>query len=206
MGVALVEGRDLLVHDNIVYMRTTPGLRRVDVIYRRVDDDFLDPLAFRADSHLGVAGLLNAYRAGNVSLANAIGTASPTTRRSTLTFRRSSASTCPRSRSSTTSRPTCCGDPADRKLRARASRLAGGQGGGRVGRLRHARSVRTAPRASARSSAPRSSPIRAISSPSRRWRCRTSPCFIDERDRAAARRPAALRALRRYGHRSSPAG
>ena len=74
MGVALVEGRDLLVHDNIVYMRTTAGLRRVDVIYRRVDDDFLDPLSFRKDSHLGVAGLLNAYRAGNVSLANAIGT------------------------------------------------------------------------------------------------------------------------------------
>ena len=74
MGIALVEGRDLLVHDNVVYMRTTAGLRRVDVIYRRVDDDFLDPLAFRADSHLGVPGLLNAYRAGNVSLANAIGT------------------------------------------------------------------------------------------------------------------------------------
>jgi uncharacterized circularly permuted ATP-grasp superfamily protein len=74
MGVALVEGRDLLVHDNVVYMRTTAGLRRVDVIYRRVDDDFLDPLAFRSDSQLGVAGLLNAYRAGNVSIANAIGT------------------------------------------------------------------------------------------------------------------------------------
>src|SRR5687767_4043762 len=74
MGIPLVEGRDLLVHDNHVYMRTTAGLRRVDVIYRRVDDDFLDPLAFRRDSHLGVAGLLNAYRAGNVSLANAIGT------------------------------------------------------------------------------------------------------------------------------------
>jgi uncharacterized circularly permuted ATP-grasp superfamily protein len=74
MGVPLVEGRDLLVHDNIVYMRTTAGLRRVDVVYRRVDDDFLDPLAFRRDSRLGVAGLLNAYRAGNVSLANAIGT------------------------------------------------------------------------------------------------------------------------------------
>ena len=74
MGVALVEGRDLLTHDNIVYMRTTSGLRRVDVIYRRVDDDFLDPLAFRADSRLGVPGLLNAYRAGNVSLGNAIGT------------------------------------------------------------------------------------------------------------------------------------
>ena len=74
MGIELVEGRDLLVHDNIVYMRTTAGLKRVDVIYRRIDDDFLDPLAFRADSTLGVPGLLNAYRAGNVSLANAIGT------------------------------------------------------------------------------------------------------------------------------------
>ncbi len=74
MGVELVEGRDLLVHDNIVYMRTTPGLQRVDVIYRRVDDDFLDPLAFRRDSSLGVAGLFNAYRAGNVAMANAIGT------------------------------------------------------------------------------------------------------------------------------------
>ncbi len=74
MGVPLVEGRDLLVHDSYVYMRTTSGLRRVDVIYRRVDDDFLDPLAFRSDSRLGVGGLLNAYRAGHVSLANAIGT------------------------------------------------------------------------------------------------------------------------------------
>src|SRR4029079_4360734 len=66
MGIELVEGRDLLVHDNVLYMRTTAGLKRVDVIYRRVDDDFLDPLAFRADSVLGVAGLLNVYRAGNV--------------------------------------------------------------------------------------------------------------------------------------------
>ena len=74
MGVALVEGRDLLVHDNIVYMRTTSGLRRVDVIYRRVDDDFLDPRAFRPDSMLGVPGLFQAYRAGRVTLANAIGT------------------------------------------------------------------------------------------------------------------------------------
>src|SRR3981189_1110932 len=74
MGIELVEGRDLLVHDNIVYMRTTAGLRRVEVIYRRVDDDFLDPLCFPTDSILGVPGLFNAYRAGNVSLANAIGT------------------------------------------------------------------------------------------------------------------------------------
>jgi uncharacterized circularly permuted ATP-grasp superfamily protein len=74
MGIELVEGRDLLVHDNVVYMRTTAGLRRVDVVYRRVDDDFLDPLCFRPDSSLGVPGLFNAYRAGNVTLANAIGT------------------------------------------------------------------------------------------------------------------------------------
>ena len=74
MGIELVEGRDLLVHDNVVYMRTTSGLQRVDVIYRRVDDDFLDPLAFRDDSTLGAAGIFNAYRAGNVVLANALGT------------------------------------------------------------------------------------------------------------------------------------
>src|SRR6202165_1023603 len=74
MGIELVEGRDLLVHDNVVYTRTAAGLRRVDVIYRRVDDDFVDSLCFRADSSLGVPGLFNAYRAGNVALANAIGT------------------------------------------------------------------------------------------------------------------------------------
>ena len=74
MGIELVEGRDLIVHDNFVYMRTTAGIRRVDVIYRRLDDDFIDPLAFRRDSILGVPGLFNAYRAGNVALANAIGT------------------------------------------------------------------------------------------------------------------------------------
>jgi len=74
MGIDLVEGRDLVTHDNVVYMRTTDGLRRVDVIYRRVDDDFSDPLIFRADSALGCAGLFNAYRAGNVTVTNAFGT------------------------------------------------------------------------------------------------------------------------------------
>jgi uncharacterized circularly permuted ATP-grasp superfamily protein len=74
MGVELVEGRDLLVHDNVVYARTTSGLKRIDVIYRRVDDDFIDPLIFRDDSSLGVPGLFNAYRAGNVAIANAPGT------------------------------------------------------------------------------------------------------------------------------------
>ncbi|SON56097.1 hypothetical protein HDIA_2556 [Hartmannibacter diazotrophicus] len=74
LGVELVEGRDLFVKDNVVYMRTTQGPKRVDVIYRRLDDDFLDPLAFRPDSMLGVPGLISAYRAGNVTLANAVGT------------------------------------------------------------------------------------------------------------------------------------
>jgi uncharacterized circularly permuted ATP-grasp superfamily protein len=74
MGIEIVEGRDLVAHHNQIYMRTTRGLQLVDVIYRRLDDDFLDPLAFRKDSILGVPGLLNAYRAGNVVLANAIGT------------------------------------------------------------------------------------------------------------------------------------
>jgi len=74
MGVELVEGQDLFVRDGFVFMRTTQGPRRVDVIYRRVDDDFLDPKAFRPDSTLGCAGLLDVYRAGNVTLSNAIGT------------------------------------------------------------------------------------------------------------------------------------
>ncbi|MEJ7808578.1 MAG: circularly permuted type 2 ATP-grasp protein [Telluria sp.] len=74
MGVELVEGKDLFVNANAVYMRTIRGPCRVDVIYRRMDDDFLDPLAFRSDSALGVPGLLSVYRAGRVTLANAIGT------------------------------------------------------------------------------------------------------------------------------------
>jgi uncharacterized circularly permuted ATP-grasp superfamily protein len=74
MGIELVEGQDLFVRDNYVYMRTTEGPKQVDVIYRRIDDDFLDPLAFRPDSMLGVPGLVSVYRSGNVTLANAIGT------------------------------------------------------------------------------------------------------------------------------------
>ena len=74
MGIELVEGADLLIHDGFVYMRTTSGLQRVDVIYRRIDDEYIDPLHFKPDSTLGVPGLFNAYRAGNITLANAIGT------------------------------------------------------------------------------------------------------------------------------------
>ncbi|MBX3731498.1 MAG: circularly permuted type 2 ATP-grasp protein [Verrucomicrobiae bacterium] len=74
MGIEIVEGRDLVVRDARVYMRTTQGLQPVHVIYRRIDDDFIDPTVFRRDSMLGVPGLVNAYRAGNISLANSIGT------------------------------------------------------------------------------------------------------------------------------------
>jgi uncharacterized circularly permuted ATP-grasp superfamily protein len=74
MGVELVEGADLFVRDGHLYMRTTAGRQRVDVVYRRLDDAYLDPLAFRPDSLLGVPGLLSVYRAGNVALANAMGT------------------------------------------------------------------------------------------------------------------------------------
>jgi uncharacterized circularly permuted ATP-grasp superfamily protein len=74
MGVEIVEGRDLMVRDNFVYMRTTEGPRRVDVIYRRIDDDFLDPIAFNPGSMLGVPGLMSAYKSGNVTISNAIGT------------------------------------------------------------------------------------------------------------------------------------
>jgi uncharacterized circularly permuted ATP-grasp superfamily protein len=73
MGVELVEGADLFVDDNIVFMRTTEGPKRVDVIYRRIDDDYIDPLTFRPDSALGTPGLFNAYRSGNVTLANGVG-------------------------------------------------------------------------------------------------------------------------------------
>ncbi|SEB10343.1 circularly permuted type 2 ATP-grasp protein [Pedobacter hartonius] len=73
MGIELVEGSDLIVEDHKVYMKTTAGLQQVDVIYRRVDDDYLDPLVFNANSMLGVAGLMNAYRRGNVTIVNAIG-------------------------------------------------------------------------------------------------------------------------------------
>jgi uncharacterized circularly permuted ATP-grasp superfamily protein len=74
MGVELVQGSDLVVDDGHVWMRTTKGLERVDVVYRRIDDDFLDPKTFRPDSTLGVAGLMDVYRAGRVALANAPGT------------------------------------------------------------------------------------------------------------------------------------
>ncbi len=87
MGVELVEGQDLVVRNQVVYMRTTRGLQRVDVIYRRVDDDFLDRDVFRPTSTLGCAGLMEAYRAGNVTICNAVERGSRTISRSTPTWR-----------------------------------------------------------------------------------------------------------------------
>jgi uncharacterized circularly permuted ATP-grasp superfamily protein len=73
MGIPLVEGRDLVVDRQKVYMKTTAGLQEVDVVYRRMDDDFIDPLVFRSDSILGVPGIMSAYRKGAVTLVNAVG-------------------------------------------------------------------------------------------------------------------------------------
>ena len=180
MGVPLVEGRDLLVHDNIVYMRTTAGLKRVDVIYRRVDDDFIDPLAFRADSHLGVAGLLNAYRAGNVSLANAIGTGLADDKAlyayipAIIRFYLSEEPIL--SNVETYLLEQSVGSA----VRARASRFARREGGGRVGRLRDARSVRTARRPSATRFAAKiiADPRNFIAQPTLSLSC--APCLLDD--------------------------
>ncbi len=106
MGVELVDGRDLIVHDHTVYLRATTGLEPVHVIYRRIDDDFLDPLAFRPDSALGVTGLADAYRAGRVTLVNAPGVGVADDKVGTASCRTSSATTWARNRSSRTSRPS----------------------------------------------------------------------------------------------------
>jgi uncharacterized circularly permuted ATP-grasp superfamily protein len=106
IGVPLVEGRDLLVEGERVFMKTTTGLERVDVIYRRIDDDFLDPEVFRPESLLGVPGLMRAYRAGNLSLANAVGTGVADDKAVYAYMPRSSDTTWIRIRSSVTSKPT----------------------------------------------------------------------------------------------------
>ena len=138
MGVELVEGRDLFVRDNVVYMRTTEGPQRVDVIYRRVDDEFLDPLAFNPASVLGVPGLLSAYKAGNVTLANALGTG--------VCDDKAIYSYMPEIVKFYLGEEPILEECADLALprargleaRARQSERAGRQGGARLGRLRHA--------------------------------------------------------------------
>ena len=203
MGIEIVEARDLVVHRNRVFIRTTRGMQRVDVIYRRIDDDFLDPLAFRQDSLLGVPGLLNAYRAGNVTLANAIGTGVaddkaiypyvPEMIRFYLGEEPILANV-----------PTYhATDPDDLALRARPPRRAGRQGGRPVGRLRDAdrarvdrRGARGVPPPDPRRAAQLHRPAhdRPLAPP-------------DLRRRRAARlphRPAPVRALRRRRHPHRP--
>ena len=196
MGIPLVEGRDLLVHDNVVFMRTTAGLKRVDVIYRRVDDDFLDPLAFRGDSHLGVAGLLNAYRAGNVSLANAIGTGLADDKAlyayipAIIKFYMSEEPILPNVETYLLDKPV--GSP----LRHRTSGLAGGESRRGVRRIRHAdRSAQHRGRArgiSGEDSGRAAQFHRAADAV-----VLTRAVFHRQPHRAAARRPAPVRPVRR---------
>lgn len=173
MGVELVEGQDLFVKDNVVYMRTTRGPKRVDVIYRRIDDDFLDPLAFRPDSALGVPGLLQAYRAGKVTLTNAIGTGVADDKSIYPMCRTWCASTCPKILSSTTCRPTSAArrriSPTpwptwkswwSRKYTAPAATACW--------------SARPRPGRRSRTSARASSPSPMATSPSPRWPCRSA--------------------------------
>ena len=173
MGIELVEGRDLFVHDNIVYMRTTGGPRRVDVIYRRVDDDFIDPLAFRPDSQLGVPGLFNAYRAGNVAhhQRRRHGRGG---RQGALRLRARHHPLLPGRGADAAERRDLRArrDEHGSRIRARSPGPARRQGGRRIRRLRHAdRPAQHRGRARA-SSARRSSRIRATTSRSRRWRSR----------------------------------
>ncbi len=139
MAIDLVEGRDLLVHDNTVYARTTAGLKRVDVIYRRVDDDYLDPLTFQQDSTLGVAGLFNAYRAGRVTIANAVGTGVADDKAvyayvpAMIRFYLSEDPILDNVET------YLLDDPRAASVRARASRRAGREAGRRIRRVRHAR-------------------------------------------------------------------
>ncbi len=138
MGIELVEGRDLVVHDNYVYMRTTAGLQRVDVIYRRVDDDFLDPLAFRPDSALGAAGLFNAYRAGNVVLANALGTGVADDKAIYAYVPAMIRYYLAEDPIIDNVETLLMSDDSQRQSRLRQSRKVCGEGGGRIGRLRNA--------------------------------------------------------------------
>ena len=175
MGIELVEGRDLVTHDNIIYMRTTSGLRRVDVIYRRVDDDFIDPLAFRGDSILGVPGLFNAYRAGNVTLANAFGTGVADDKAmyayvpSIIKYYLAEEPILQNVQDLHPDRaevaPACAAE----------SRQAGGQGGGRERRLRHVDRPAVHRRPARGVRAARSRPNRATTSPSQPSRSPARP-------------------------------
>ena len=172
LGIELVEGRDLIVKNDEVFMRTTEGLKRVDVIYRRVDDDFLDPLTFRPDSALGVPGLMSAYAAGNITLANAVGTGIADDK-AIYSYMPEIVKFYLGEEPILKNVPTWrCREPKDLVLRARQSRRARGQGGARLRRLRHA--DRPGRDQGDDRGVPRQAQARArrVSSPSRRWRSR----------------------------------
>ena len=184
LGIELVEGRDLFVKDEVVYMRTTEGPKRVDVIYRRIDDDFLDPLAFRPDSALGVPGLMSAYQAGNVTLANAVGTGVADDK-AVYSYMPEIVKFYLGEEPILKNVPTWrCREAEHLSLRARPSRGAGGQGGARLRRLRHA------DRPDRRQGDDRGLPRQAES----RTRRTSSP---SRRSRSRPARPASTRASRR---------
>ena len=184
LGVELVEGRDLLVKGEIVYMRTTEGLKRVDVIYRRIDDDFLDPLAFRPDSALGVPGLMSAYQAGNVTLANAVGTGIADDK-AVYSYMPEIIKFYLGEEPILKNVPTWrCREPDHLSLRARPPGGAGGEGSARLRRLRHADRPEGRQGDDRGASAPSSSQTRRTSSRSRRSRSRPA-------------RPASTKASRR---------
>ena len=203
MGVELVEGADLFVDDAVVYMRTTEGPKRVDVLYRRIDDEFLDPLAFRPDSLLGVPGLFAAYRAGNVALANAPGTGIADDKGiypyvpEMIRFYLGEEPAAPE-------RPDLALRRARRaRLRARAPARARREGDARLGRLRHADRSGSAARAEIAEFAARlrARPDDYIAQPT--LALSTCPTFVEDGHRAAPRRPAPVRAARaRDPHRA----
>ena len=174
MGVELVEGQDLFVEDDTMFMRTTSGPRRVDVIYRRIDDDFIDPLAFDANSMLGVPGLLSVVRNGRVTLGQRH-RHRRRRRQGDLLLHSRHDRVLPRREADPEERPDLPLRPGRRScLRRRSPGGAGGQGGGRLRRLRHAGGADEHGRAAQRSSATRCWRIPTTSSPSRPSTCR--PC------------------------------
>ena len=167
MGIEIVEGRDLVVRDAHVFMRTTKGLQPVHVIYRRIDDDFLDPTVFRRDSMLGVPGLVHAYRAGNVSLANSIGTGIADDK-VMYYFVPADDQILPRPGADPSERADVSGQRGGGpQIHSRAPAEARGQGRQRIRRLRHADGAEGRPRRRSRNSASASRPSRATTSPSR---------------------------------------
>ena len=197
LGIELVEGRDLLVRDNVVYMRTTEGPKRVDVLYRRLDDDFLDPLTFRPDSALGVPGLMNAYRAGNVTLSNAVGTGVADDK-AVYSYMPEIVRFYLGEEPILKNVPTWrCREPDCARTMCSTISRAGGEGSRRLRRLRHAdRPRRRQGDDRAHFAAKlKADPDDFIAQPT--LALSTSPTFVDCRHRAAPCRSAALRADRR---------